>query len=216
MFISLPRRCIILLEDIDSAGLVKRQEEGGKVKDNKGISLSGLLNAIDGVASPEGRVLVMTTNCLEKLDEALIRAGRIDIKIQFNMATRSQISQLFACMYTPDNPSSSTITFDKELPNPKHVNDLASGKFASLQSGVNKLTPTNLDKMGKDFANKLPDSKFTLAELQGYFLTRKKDPWRALEEVDELEEGAECRVVPCEIDSSTKVHGVEPLLCLDS
>jgi chaperone BCS1 len=48
MFISLPRHCILLLEDIDSAGLDKRQEEGGKGKDNNGISLSGLLNAIDG------------------------------------------------------------------------------------------------------------------------------------------------------------------------
>ncbi len=216
MFISLPRRCILLLEDIDSAGLVKRQEEGGKGKDNNGISLSGLLNAIDGVASPEGRVLVMTTNCPEKLDKALIRPGRIDIKIQFTMATRSQISQLFTCMYSPDNPSSPTITFDKELPNPKHVDGLASGKFATLQSGVNKLTPTDLDDMGKVFANNLPDSKFTLAELQGYFLTRKNEPWRALEEVDELVGGAECRAVPCEIDSSTEVHGVKPLLCLDS
>jgi len=200
MFISLPRRCILLLEDIDSAGLVTRQEEGGKGKDNNGISLSGLLNAIDGVASPEGRVLVMTTNCPEKLDKALIRPGRIDIKIQFTMATRSQISQLFTCMYSPDNPSSPT-----KLPNPKHVDDLASGKFATLQSGVNKLTPTDLNNMGKDFANKLPDSKFTLAELQGYFLTRKNEPWRALEEVDELVGGAECRAVPCEIDSSTEV-----------
>ncbi len=28
MFSSLPRRCVVLLEDIDSAGLTKRQEEG--------------------------------------------------------------------------------------------------------------------------------------------------------------------------------------------
>jgi chaperone BCS1 len=159
--------------------------------------------------------MVMTTNCPEKLDKALIRPGRIDIKIQFTMATRSQISQLFTCMYSPDNPSSSTITFDKELPNPKHVDDLASGKLATLQSGVD-LTRADLAYMGEAFANKLPDSKFTLAELQGYLLTRKEEPRRALEEVDELGEGAECQVVPCEIDSSTEVHGVEPLLCLDS
>ena len=90
------------LEDIDSAGLVKRQdpEEGEKVKETEapahigaeiakafksvqernekaknnpqGISLSGLLNSIDGVASHEGRVLVMTTNFPDKLDEALV------------------------------------------------------------------------------------------------------------------------------------------------
>ncbi len=99
MFSSLPRRYVVLLEDIDNAGLIKRQEEGEKsVKPTddavakigaKGISLSDLLNAIDGVASYEGRVLVMTINCLEKLDEALIRLGRIDFKVEFIMITRS-------------------------------------------------------------------------------------------------------------------------------
>ena len=120
MFTSLPRRCVVLLEDIDSAGLIKRQEPseasansekqdaaakiGAEItkaistaqqnnkgsKENQGISLSGLLNAIDGVASHEGRVLVMTSNFPDKLDEALIRPGRIDMRIDFTRATRTQ------------------------------------------------------------------------------------------------------------------------------
>ncbi|KAL9122454.1 MAG: hypothetical protein Q9187_000983 [Circinaria calcarea] len=94
LFNSLPRRCVVLLEDIDSAGLIRHEEptddihtgSKGKIEPttqisveiakafrivqekndknlsrNQGISLSGLLNAIDGVASHEGRVLVMTT-----------------------------------------------------------------------------------------------------------------------------------------------------------
>ncbi len=100
MFTTLPRRCVVLLEDIDSAGLMERQEpevKGRSKEDdsatkigtdiskaiksrqdqnnNQGISLSGLLNAIDGVASHEGRVLVMTTNFPKRLDDALIRPG---------------------------------------------------------------------------------------------------------------------------------------------
>ena len=50
-------------------------EEGSKSK----ISLAGLLNIIDGAASSEGRVLIMTTNYPEKLDSALIRPGRVDL-----------------------------------------------------------------------------------------------------------------------------------------
>ena len=131
MFTSLPRRCVVLLEDIDAAGLVKRQEpdetkgteekteaaklgeeiskaikasqeKGPKSKEAQGISLSGLLNAIDGVASHEGRVLLMTTNFPEKLDEALIRPGRIDMQIAFTKATRLQMTELFTRMYSPD------------------------------------------------------------------------------------------------------------------
>lgn len=70
----------------------------------RGISLSGLLNAIDGVASHEGRVLVMTTNKPEALDEALIRPGRVDLQVCFTNATRHQAKELFIRMYVDDTP----------------------------------------------------------------------------------------------------------------
>jgi chaperone BCS1 len=88
LFNSLPRQCVVLLEDIDASGITRKREEAPSGDDKtaakkdwdlvdvakalktakdeddkdkkKGISLSGLLNAIDGVASHEGRVLVMT------------------------------------------------------------------------------------------------------------------------------------------------------------
>ena len=50
------------------------------------LSLSGLLNILDGVASQEGRVLIMTTNHIEKLDKALIRPGRVDMSVRFGLA----------------------------------------------------------------------------------------------------------------------------------
>ena len=37
-----------------------------------------VLNAIDGVGSHEGQILIMTTNHITRLDEALIRPGRVD------------------------------------------------------------------------------------------------------------------------------------------
>ncbi|RFU24817.1 hypothetical protein B7463_g11525, partial [Scytalidium lignicola] len=91
LFSSLPARCIMLLEDIDSAGLERRQEKGDQQysqEQKKGISFSGLINVLDGVSSVEGRVLVMTTNYLDRLDEALVRAGRIDYKVEFTNATQ--------------------------------------------------------------------------------------------------------------------------------
>lgn len=70
----------------------------------RGISLSGLLNAIDGVASHEGRVLVMTINKPEALDEALVRPGRVDLQVCFTNATRHQAKELFIRMYVDDTP----------------------------------------------------------------------------------------------------------------
>lgn len=80
-FSSVPPGAIILIEDIDAAWVSSKRKLDSNDSDDEGngITLSGLLNAIDGVMSPEGHVLMMTTNHPENLDPALIRSGRIDV-----------------------------------------------------------------------------------------------------------------------------------------
>ena len=79
LFFALPQRCFVLLEDIDAAGTARSQEtetedsgqvvvgSAKKIEAQKKLSLSGLLNAIDGAPSRQGRVLIMTTNHIEHL-----------------------------------------------------------------------------------------------------------------------------------------------------
>ncbi|WQF79573.1 Putative AAA+ ATPase domain, ATPase, AAA-type, core [Colletotrichum destructivum] len=179
LFNSLPRRCVVLLEDIDTAGLSRADEEpeaapsdgkdnaksdgdkeerGKKTNkddwkvsdlaralkkeakdDKKGISLSGLLNAIDGVASQEGRILVMTTNKPESLDEALIRPGRVDLQVGFTNATPAQATELFQRMYEADGASPAK-RIDGHVAPPTHpappitVNDGTSSTSSSSSS----------------------------------------------------------------------------------
>lgn len=83
LFTKLPQRCVVLLEDIDAVGTVNNSS-----RPKEPVSMSGLLNTLDGVASQDGRVLIMTTNHVEKLDEALIRPGRIEGKPSFSLLTR--------------------------------------------------------------------------------------------------------------------------------
>ena len=59
------------------------------------LTLSGLLNAIDGVFDTHGRILIMTTNHPEVLDDALIRPGRVDSKFLFDYCDKKQIKELF-------------------------------------------------------------------------------------------------------------------------
>jgi ATP-dependent 26S proteasome regulatory subunit len=66
----------------------------------KSITLSGLLNVIDGVFSCHGRILIMTTNNPEILDEALIRPGRIDCKFLFDDCNNEQIGKLYEMFYS--------------------------------------------------------------------------------------------------------------------
>ena len=67
-----------------------------------GLTFSGLLNALDGVSSAEGRIILMTTNHVERLDPALIRPGRADVKLLLENATAEQagISQMLAVFGT--------------------------------------------------------------------------------------------------------------------
>lgn len=157
LFTNLPAKSIVLLEDIDTAGLEKRPEAGEEDKlaaaggdelnvatltkafkranqqteeeRKRGISLSGLLNILDGVSSVEGRVLIMTTNHPEKLDEALIRPGRVDLQVAFTNATRSQIKELFERMYTDDLPGTHIVTSDSQTKN-GYANGYANGKVS--------------------------------------------------------------------------------------
>lgn len=102
------KNCVILIEDIDAAPSTLSREARASASNsmamnpanrNSKISLSGLLNALDGVASQEGRLLFMTTNHFGLLDPALSRPGRIDLRIHLDYATHDQIARLFSNFY---------------------------------------------------------------------------------------------------------------------
>ena len=58
------------------------------------LTFSGFLNAIDGVRSQEGRIIIMTTNYKERLDPALLRPGRTDEAFEIKLASKFQIEKL--------------------------------------------------------------------------------------------------------------------------
>jgi chaperone BCS1 len=101
-----PRNSILLFEDIDcmkgaESRVEKKEEDGnGSAKQQTpsptgGVTLSGLLNVLDGFYAPTGVLFVMTTNHAEKLDEALLRPGRIDYKLFLGQASRYQKMELY-------------------------------------------------------------------------------------------------------------------------
>ncbi|KAH0532927.1 hypothetical protein TsFJ059_001558 [Trichoderma semiorbis] len=235
LFTKLPRRCIVLLEDIDTAGLKrdlssekddktedKKSEEKGK-KDKKkkqkstsdtsdgesesevevkpkkrvsrkrdagkknpvavdGISLSGLLNAIDGVASHEGRVLIMTTNKPEALDEALIRPGRVDVQVKFSNASSVQAGELFHRMYEASRHNeTSKAAIAEGQADKSNEQPVAKDDTEELEG----ITAEEMKTISEEFGRRIPEGVFSPAEIQGFLLKRKKVPRRALDEVSE-------------------------------
>src|ERR1700692_4894026 len=63
--------------------------------DRCGVTLSGLLNVLDGFHAPENVLFVMTTNKIETLDQALLRPGRIDYRLFLGEATEEQKIELY-------------------------------------------------------------------------------------------------------------------------
>lgn len=97
-----PQQSIILLEDIDAAFISREKETEEEKLRFQGLSrvtLSGLLNTLDGVASTEGRIVFMTTNYLNRLDPALIRPGRVDVIQEIGYATEYQLKQMYFRFY---------------------------------------------------------------------------------------------------------------------
>lgn len=202
LFGELPARCIVLLEDIDSAGLTMRGriEEPNEDKDekvepstavagptnldatttgNKGISLSGFLNIIDGVASSEGRILVMTTNHIENLDPALLRPGRCDLIVNFSYATPAMIRGLFLAIYsdtTSDDRTNNVVNKDSAV---------ASGEVRKRALPAHGKTESEISDLADKFASILPADKYTPAEIQGFLLMHKHDPAGSLDKLPE-------------------------------
>lgn len=95
---------IVLLEDIDTVNITndRKTKASGEDDDYQGITLSGLLNTLDGALSPEGQIIIMTTNYPEKLDDALIRPGRIDAKVHLGYPKKKQRQEMFRRFF-PDS-----------------------------------------------------------------------------------------------------------------
>ena len=271
LFNGLPKRCTVLLEDVDAAGLISRDGNdeaadedkakkfkrkgrgkgknrgGGEAKpgDEKatadpqekkdedftlkdlarelksisgpkggknenrdgnsnrapgtGISLSGLLNAIDGVATHEGRVLIMTTNHPEKLDAALVRPGRVDRKVEFGMAMKEQIRELFVRMYASTEEEAAVSKKSKQGKNGASMNGSANGDVTdekipnghpmgedaedSEKDTTAPMSKAELKDLAAEFGAQIPEDTFTPAEIQNHLMRYKKEPRIAVEKV---------------------------------
>jgi chaperone BCS1 len=84
---------ILLFEDIDSTF------DGRKSLNKTGVTFSGFLNALDGIVEMDGVLVIITTNHIEKMDPALLRAGRMDLKVEVGYSSEKEISSYLSSFY---------------------------------------------------------------------------------------------------------------------
>lgn len=181
---ALPKRCVILFEDIDAAGIkrertmvspVRSQEDvidtnsyatatGSDVScspsgtkkaklelpQRTAVTLSGLLNTLDGPGSKEGHIVILTTNSPDSLDQALYRPGQIDMQLYLGYSTKITAG----------------ITFTRIFGSDKRLN----------------MSKKELSRMGRRFGNMIPSNFLTPAETQKFCMNRRGQPHKALAE----------------------------------
>ncbi|GJN23877.1 hypothetical protein PR202_gb11567 [Eleusine coracana subsp. coracana] len=93
LFTGMSDRSILVVEDIECTIEIKERESSEahsseEMKERK-VTLSGLLNFVDGLwsTSGEGRIIIFTTNYKERIDPALLRPGRMDMHIHMGYCT---------------------------------------------------------------------------------------------------------------------------------
>ncbi|TEA10826.1 putative mitochondrial chaperone BCS1-B [Colletotrichum sidae] len=195
LFTALPPKCIVLLEDIDAVGIERRRrlgldqdsddddEESAGGGDDEGsersfarcrCTLSGLLNVLDGVASQEGRIVLMTSNAVNKLDKALIRPGRIDRMIYLGNISQQSAKGMFQRMYRPQKSAE-----EQEVLLEKNDDG------AVLRRRRRRRREDEIDALADGFSKEIPDEVFTPAQLQGYLLKYRSGPEEAAERIAE-------------------------------
>ncbi|KAG6865648.1 hypothetical protein C0991_000567 [Blastosporella zonata] len=194
-----PTRCILLLEDLDAAftrSVSRDSTSTGaptsststtatttETNDGSTLSLSGLLNSLDGVAAAEGRLLFATTNHIERLDPALSRPGRMDVWVNFTHATKWQAEGIFKCFF-PYKPASAAAT-SNTAPTDASQKNLPLPQREATSHVVPLLSEEEISELAKRFAAAIPEDELSVASLQGYLLKNKTRPRECVDDVDE-------------------------------
>ncbi|KAJ7696544.1 P-loop containing nucleoside triphosphate hydrolase protein [Mycena rosella] len=220
---NLPEKCIALMEDIDAAFTQSLNRDAVQGPANapapddgrppppgappapstSRLSLSGLLNALDGVAAQEGRILYATTNKYTALDPALCRPGRMDIHVEFRLASKFQAQKLFYSFYLPSDETAAADDAEKDKEDADSGYNSAANTDVDAESTASetdvmpasekpaffgtshrqhapKLRRKQVSVLAARFAEAIPERELSMAALQGFLMTYKIRPYEAV------------------------------------
>jgi chaperone BCS1 len=124
-----PPGSVVLFEDVDcmiasnprshaekpSAADPREKPEDKAAVQKFGVTLSGLLNVLDGFHAPDDVLYMLTTNKIEALDPALLRPGRIDYRLYLGVASEEQKVELY-CRFFPQAEELEALAFVEAHP----------------------------------------------------------------------------------------------------
>lgn len=100
-----------------------------------GLTFSGLLNALDGLAVSKNRIIFMTTNHIEKLDKALIRPGRCDKRIYIGNPSKETIRRLYQQFFPRDSRAQQN-AFVEQFKDSEHSTSYIQEKLLVIRNEI--------------------------------------------------------------------------------
>lgn len=126
------------VEDRQKNHIQKSDSDSGSDK----LTLSFLLNLLDGILETPGRILVMTSNYPDRLDKALIRPGRIDLILKFDFCNIDDMNEMFSAFFE-------------------------TNKYGFKGELKNRLTPAQMNQVMFEYATNVNDAYKKIVEKTG-------------------------------------------------
>ena len=104
------------------------------------LTLSYLLNLFDGVLENQDRIVVFSSNYPQKLDRALIRPGRIDLKVEFKRASSDCIRDMICGFYDTHVDTLSEQVFEADVYTPAEVYEILFKHQDNIQEAIRELS----------------------------------------------------------------------------
>ena len=204
---SAANRAILLIEDVDyaaGAAVVSGAGPPPGARSGGGLTLPGLLNALDGVGAADGRLLFMTCRDADALAPALVRPGRIDRRLAFEPPDFSQAARLFLRFYAGHLDRAPSTSAEEEAAEEERAEEGAGEEAAkggenvtgrgrrktrmvvsALGGAPSRLERSAAEALSARFARHATgpgsDPRVSMAALQGHLMMHREDPEGAVE-----------------------------------
>jgi hypothetical protein len=144
---------IELLKQTQGMDAANRMLSGKDKESTDSLDLATLLNVLDGVRETPGRIIILSTNYPERLDEALLRPGRFDMMIEFEKHNCTVLKQHIEKYYGIElNKEQLALLNNKSLQfkwTPAEVGQILFRRIQSIDLAINDLVNEDPAKLFK-------------------------------------------------------------------
>ncbi|KAK8069657.1 BCS1 N terminal-domain-containing protein [Apiospora phragmitis] len=179
LFAELPRRCVVLLEDIDTAGLTHTREVG-KTQDTNAVASPEPLEPGQTSVGNGNTTSAPTSAPTPPVGQSLDSAGRVDMIVKFGLADEGMIASIFRAIFArlegDDGPQVMPITMDPE----------AAKAQLEEKAKSHAADKAHVDALALEFVSRIPAHEFSPAELQGHLMRYKRSPQTAIDKAEEF------------------------------